>query len=48
MVIFSGRSLEEIKNHLKYENVTYAGNHGLEVEYPDKKKNSKLKCHKNY
>ncbi|XP_055388392.1 uncharacterized protein LOC129616942 [Condylostylus longicornis] len=38
MVIFSGRSLEEIKNHLKYENVTYAGNHGLEVEYPDKKK----------
>lgn len=38
MCIFSGRELAEIKNHLKYPNVTYAGNHGLEVEYPSGKK----------
>jgi len=38
MVIFSGRELAEIKEHLKLDGVTYAGNHGLEVEYPDKKK----------
>ena len=36
--IFSGRELNEIKNHLKFPNVTYAGNHGLEVEYPSGKK----------
>jgi len=44
--IFSGRELAEIKNHLKYPNVTYAGNHGLEVEYPSGKK-LKLKCLRN-
>ncbi|XP_064541905.1 uncharacterized protein LOC135430977 [Drosophila montana] len=38
MVVFSGRELSEIKNHLKFPNVTYAGNHGLEVEYPSGKK----------
>lgn len=38
MCIFSGRELTEIKNHLKLPNVTYAGNHGLEVEYPSGKK----------
>ncbi|CAD6999542.1 unnamed protein product [Ceratitis capitata] len=38
MVVFSGRDLAEIKNHLKFPNVTYAGNHGLEVEYPSGKK----------
>lgn len=38
LCVFSGRELEEIKKHLKLENVTYAGNHGLEVEYPDRKK----------
>lgn len=36
--IYSGRPLEEIKNHLKLPNVTYAGCHGLEVEYPNGKK----------
>lgn len=38
MCVFSGRELSEIKNHLKFPNVTYAGNHGLEVEYPSGKK----------
>ena len=38
MCVFSGRELNEIKNHLKFPNVTYAGNHGLEVEYPSGKK----------
>lgn len=38
LCIFSGRELSEIKNHLKLPNVTYAGNHGLEVEYPSGKK----------
>lgn len=38
MCIFSGRELEEIKKHVKIDTATYAGNHGLEVEYPDKKK----------
>lgn len=38
MVVFSGRDLPEIKNHLKFPSVTYAGNHGLEVEYPSGKK----------
>jgi len=32
MCVFSGRELSEIKNHLKFPNVTYAGNHGLEVD----------------
>ncbi|KAL5280476.1 hypothetical protein ACFFRR_004450 [Megaselia abdita] len=36
--VYSGRPLEEIKNHLKLPNVTYAGCHGLEVEYPNGKK----------
>jgi len=38
LCIFSGRELNDIKNHLKLPNVTYAGNHGLEVEYPSGKK----------
>lgn len=38
MCVFSGRELSEIKNHLKFPNVTYAGNHGLEVEYPSGRK----------
>ncbi|XP_055920054.1 uncharacterized protein LOC129951760 [Eupeodes corollae] len=38
LCIFSGRELADIKNHLKLPNVTYAGNHGLEVEYPSGKK----------
>lgn len=38
LCIFSGRELSDIKNHLKLPNVTYAGNHGLEVEYPSGKK----------
>lgn len=36
--VYSGRPLDEIKNHLKLPNVTYAGCHGLEVEYPNGKK----------
>lgn len=38
MCIMSGRNLDDIKKHMKLETVTYAANHGLEVEYPDKSK----------
>ena len=34
LVIVSGRSLDDIKMLIGLENITYAGNHGLEIECP--------------
>lgn len=34
LAIISGRNLSEIKTLLGLENITYVGNHGLEIEYP--------------
>lgn len=35
MVIVSGRSVENVKKMVGIENITYAGNHGLEILHPD-------------
>lgn len=34
LAIISGRSLDDIKMSIGLENITYAGNHGLEIECP--------------
>ncbi|XP_064541870.1 trehalose-phosphate phosphatase [Drosophila montana] len=33
--VISGRGLKDVQAHVNIEGVTYAGNHGLEIEYPD-------------
>lgn len=33
--IVSGRSVENVKNMVGINNITYAGNHGLEILHPD-------------
>ncbi|XP_034473463.1 trehalose-phosphate phosphatase [Drosophila innubila] len=33
--IISGRGLKDVQTHVNIDGVTYAGNHGLEIEYPD-------------
>lgn len=35
VVIISGRALSDIKERIGIKNITYAGNHGLEIEGPD-------------
>lgn len=35
VVIVSGRSVENVKKMVGIENITYAGNHGLEILHPD-------------
>lgn len=38
VAIISGRSAENVKNIVGLQNIVYAGNHGLEVTYPDNSK----------
>lgn len=35
LAIISGRSVENVKGIVGLQNIVYAGNHGLEVSYPD-------------
>ncbi|ALC38818.1 CG5171 [Drosophila busckii] len=35
VAVISGRALKDVKAHVNIEGVTFAGNHGLEIEYPD-------------
>lgn len=42
LAIISGRSLKDIKNIIGIKGIIYAGNHGLEIEGPKIKFNSKL------
>lgn len=35
LAIISGRSVQNVKDIVGLENIVYAGNHGLEVAYPD-------------
>lgn len=35
IAIVSGRSVANVKQMVGIQNVTYAGNHGLEIEHPD-------------
>eukprot|EP00455_Lapot_gusevi_P006417 TRINITY_DN12747_c0_g1_i3.p1 TRINITY_DN12747_c0_g1~~TRINITY_DN12747_c0_g1_i3.p1 ORF type:complete len:257 (-),score=13.05 TRINITY_DN12747_c0_g1_i3:76-846(-) len=38
VAIVSGRSIEDLRSMLSYERITYAGNHGLEIEIPGKRR----------
>ena len=35
VVIISGRSVENVKKMVGIQGITYAGNHGFEIEHPD-------------
>ncbi len=35
IAIVSGRSVENVKEMVGIDNLTYAGNHGLEILHPD-------------
>ncbi|XP_022227832.2 probable trehalose-phosphate phosphatase J [Drosophila obscura] len=35
LAIISGRGLKDVQSHVKIDGTTFAGNHGLEIEYPD-------------
>ncbi|XP_060666125.1 trehalose-phosphate phosphatase [Drosophila nasuta] len=35
LAVISGRALKDVQAHVNIDGVTYAGNHGLEIEYPD-------------
>ena len=34
LAVISGRSLQDVRNHVPIENIVFAGNHGLEIEGP--------------
>ncbi|XP_022227831.2 probable trehalose-phosphate phosphatase C [Drosophila obscura] len=35
LAVISGRGLKDVQAHVSIDGTTYAGNHGLEIEYPD-------------
>lgn len=35
LAVISGRALKDVQKMVNIEGITYAGNHGLEIEYPD-------------
>ncbi|GAB0099300.1 Trehalose 6-phosphate phosphatase [Sergentomyia squamirostris] len=35
IAVISGRGVDDVRNKINIDNVTYAGNHGLEILYPD-------------
>ncbi|XP_068140255.1 uncharacterized protein [Drosophila tropicalis] len=35
MAVISGRGLKDVQKMVNIDGITYAGNHGLEIEYPD-------------
>ncbi|EDV99221.1 probable trehalose-phosphate phosphatase J [Drosophila grimshawi] len=35
MCVISGRALKNVQAHVSIDGITYSGNHGLEIEYPD-------------
>ncbi|XP_026843024.1 probable trehalose-phosphate phosphatase C [Drosophila persimilis] len=35
LAVISGRGLRDVQAHVSIDGTTYAGNHGLEIEYPD-------------
>lgn len=35
LAVISGRALKDVQKMVNIDGVTYAGNHGLEIEYPD-------------
>ncbi|XP_020806419.1 uncharacterized protein LOC110182675 isoform X1 [Drosophila serrata] len=35
LAVISGRGLKDVQKQVNIEGITYAGNHGLEIEYPD-------------
>ncbi|XP_030383983.1 probable trehalose-phosphate phosphatase 1 [Scaptodrosophila lebanonensis] len=35
MAVISGRGLKDVQSRVNIDGITYAGNHGLEIEYPD-------------
>ncbi|XP_017115839.1 probable trehalose-phosphate phosphatase 1 [Drosophila elegans] len=35
LAVISGRGLKDVQKNVNIEGITYAGNHGLEIEYPD-------------
>lgn len=35
LAVISGRGLKDVQKQVNIDGITYAGNHGLEIEYPD-------------